>query len=327
MFLLIVLVATAACAVGIDSVAAQAATGSFSTENVPSTAGADSVSGTSCVSPTFCMAVGFFFDGAVYQPRAEEWDGYSWSTMTTAKPAEAAPFNSSEFTGVSCVSTSYCVAVGDYLGPNDANQAFAEEWNGSSWSTTIMPSPDVGSIYLAAVSCASPTFCVAVGQSSAFAEGVVEVNGPTAALAEEWNGAAWSIMATDPQVTASTQVQNPGALPAPTMLIGVSCLSATFCMTVGSYGQLTLAEAWNGSTWSATTTANPGGASSTDYLDGVSCPSSGLCLAVGFSNNSTLAEKWNGSSWATTTTTNPGGSSNYNELLGISCPNCTRPPT
>jgi hypothetical protein len=81
----------------------------------------------------------------------------------------------------------------------------------------------------------------------------------------------------------------------------VSCTSATACTAAGFYSNatttVTLAERWNGTTWSIQTTPNPtGGSGST--LDGVSCASAKACTAVGGYNNGTtgvtLAERWNG---------------------------------
>jgi hypothetical protein len=81
----------------------------------------------------------------------------------------------------------------------------------------------------------------------------------------------------------------------------VSCASATACTAVGDYNNgttgVTLAERWNGSTWSIQPTPNPAGAP-VSLLNGVSCASATACTAVGGYNNGTagvtLAERWNG---------------------------------
>src|SRR5205814_9194602 len=64
------------------------------------------------------------------------------------------------------------------------------------------------------------------------------------------------------------------------ILSSESCASATACTAVGGYVtgngfstvQYTLAERWNGSTWSFQTMPNPVGAVNS-YLNAVSCPS------------------------------------------------------
>jgi hypothetical protein len=84
-------------------------------------------------------------------------------------------------------------------------------------------------------------------------------------------------------------------------------------MSVGSWvdqmGEVvsTLAESWNGSSWSKVATPSP------DYttpLDGIACTSSSDCMAVGSKqpesgNQVTLAESWNGTKWALVNTPNP----------------------
>ena len=66
---------------------------------------------------------------------------------------------------------------------------------------------------------------------------------------------------------------------------GVSCTDATHCMAVGSYymngaTQQTLAETWNGSSWTITPTPNQG-VNESNSLRGVSCTNSTHCVAVG----------------------------------------------
>jgi hypothetical protein len=68
--------------------------------------------GVSCTSPTFCVAAGWSTDtsgfSGPYETLAEEWDGSTWSTMTTTNPST----DSNQFLGVSCTSTTFCVASG-----------------------------------------------------------------------------------------------------------------------------------------------------------------------------------------------------------------------
>ena len=107
----------------------------------------------------------------------------------------------------------------------------------------------------------------------------------------------------------------------------VSCSSAASCTAVGNYINVsglsvTLAEAWNGTTWQKQVTPNPAGGGSPS-LFGVSCPSANFCEAVGVYYVSAsafmLAEVWNGSSWKATILPNPAGST-YAALGKVSCP-------
>jgi hypothetical protein len=111
----------------------------------------------------------------------------------------------------------------------------------------------------------------------------------------------------------------------PSTLTGVSCASAKSCIAVGYYvggsgAYRTLAESWNGKTWSLTKIPNEG--SGSNLLTGVSCASAKSCMAVGYYQVSsgavlTLAESWNGSKWKVTSPSNP--SSTYDQLNGVSC--------
>ena len=102
--------------------------------------------------------------------------------------------------------------------------------------------------------------------------------------------AGWSIQATPNPVGGSNSILNGG-----------SCTSASACTAVGDYNSgttgVTLAERWNGSTWSIQTTPNPTGAP-VSLLNGVSCASATACTAAGGYNNGTagvtLAERWSG---------------------------------
>jgi hypothetical protein len=190
----------------------------------------------------------------------------------------------------------------------------AEAWNGTSW--TIQPTPNAAGAldsFLVAVSCTSPTECTAVG-------GYNNSSGQEETLAETWDGTAWTIQPTP----------NPaGSLGSD--LSGVSCTSATACTAVGAaamnnVGSATLAEVWNGTTWSIQPTPNPAGAYNSPLI-GVSCTSNAACTAVGHYHNGggnplTLAEAWNGATWAIEPTPNPAGAQG-SLLSNVSCTSAT----
>jgi hypothetical protein len=135
-------------------------------------------------------------------------------------------------------------------------------------------------------------------------------------MAERWNGTAWSVLPVP--VPAGTADGN---------LLGISCTSATACTAVGHYqissgAMRTLAEFWDGTSWSVQPTPNRG--HGLNELLGVSCPRPGACTAVGTYITSTgvqvpLAEAWDGTSWSVQgTTVNPPGAS-FSMLLGVAC--------
>jgi hypothetical protein len=152
------------------------------------------------------------------------------------------------------------------------------------------------------VSCTSTTMCVAVGSAN------------DRPLVWRWNGITWAAEAT-PAVYGD--------------LGGVSCSSAHACMAVGQqtsstgFHLSTLAEEWDGTTWSIQPTPSPTPVSRNPSPGGsslwkVSCARADACMAIGYatgdSGNSAFTESWNGTSWALQTPPNPG----Y-ELENISC--------
>jgi hypothetical protein len=71
----------------------------------------------------------------------------------------------------------------------------------------------------------------------------------------------------------------------------VSCTSQTACTAVGPSGggNLSAAEAWNGTTWTLLPTGPTQGTGTPD-LKAISCPTPGVCVAVGSANSTPLAE-------------------------------------
>jgi hypothetical protein len=117
------------------------------------------------------------------------------------------------------------------------------------------------------VSCTSSTSCTAVGN---FTNSV----GTDVTLAEVWNGTSWAMASTPNSIGAQGSY-----------LFGLSCISASACTAVGDYsnsagGDVTLAEAWNGTLWAIAPTPNPPGAL-VSYLSGVSCIAA-TCNATGY---------------------------------------------
>jgi hypothetical protein len=206
----------------------------------------------SCASPTFCLAVG--------RGGAASWNGTSW--VVAALPA--LPGN--EFYGkVSCASASACEAIGPGATAS-ATAGAAASWNGSSWTAQAIPAPSgTAFVLISGLSCASTGTCEAVGEyanASHTADGTFSAG---------WDGAAWTGQGNLPVPAGATGVV-PGDL---------SCRSATDCTVVGSQrgtgaaNGATLAEAWDGSSW--TVEATPG----TGSLTSVSCVPGGPCVAAG----------------------------------------------
>ena len=256
----------------------------FSTPKTPPTPeGATEVklNDISCTSESACTAVGRYYASG-YKPYVARWNGTSWSLQTAPSPSEGDA--SEAMLGVSCTSATHCVTVG-----KAAKKPFVERWNGSEWTTQSVPAPEGATdTTLLSVSCTSESACMAVGS---FYSG----SWKTKFLTERWNGTSWSVVAS----------------PAPAKegyaaLRGISCLSASSCVAVGSVAspilaptaEATVAHAWNGTEWSAQTSVNSETFSS---LSGVSCSAATACTAVGQAgpnwndgaNTVTFAERWN----------------------------------
>ncbi len=223
----------------------------------------------SCVSSTFCL----FVDGV---GQARTFNGSTWSAPAASGLTEG--------NTASCVSAAYCLATdvtqarrlqsgvwsaagdlgGDLVRALDCvtttfcaamtNDGYARVFNGAAWSPAVEVDPATGT--LNDVSCASASFCAVVSETGA---------------ALTWNGTAWS----DPHIVALD-----------TSLVGVSCPTATFCMSVGSRKALS----YNGTGWSTPVDVDPGSG-----LVGVSCASASVCVAV---NASGQAFTYDGSSWS-----------------------------
>ena len=260
---------------------------------VPDPAGSQfpSLTGVSCTSATYCEAVGSYFDPATSTNTdlAEVWDGQAWAIQPTHAAFSKMDF---ELASVSCSSSSSCLAVGHYVsffGSTTHFATWAERWDGTSWSGMF---PDVeGTLSdLTGVSCVTATAdCTAVGEYQ-------DASGTEFPMAERWNGSSWSL-----QFPAASAVSTG------MYLSGVSCPAVTACMAVGaarvpaiSPGTLvTVAESWNGSTWTLDNTPNPLGAVMAG-LGAVSCPTAMVCAGVGASASvaarrpptATLAERY-----------------------------------
>lgn len=225
------------------------------------------------------------------------------SIQTVASPAEG---SSSGLQAVSCVSPTSCITIGntETTGEAAGSEPFADGWGGTAWAPIQAPALVTGKSDLTAISCASSTFCAAVGS--------LDTSGNETVVAASWNGDEWSLM-TQPSVSGQ--------------LLGVSCVSTTFCVAVGSaQSGRPLVERWNGSNWTTVSTTRLPAPHYGD-LRGVSCVSETSCVAVGeyqaLNENAAaapgaLVERWNGKDW-TFEHANPRPIQHNSTLTGVSC--------
>jgi hypothetical protein len=281
----------------------------WSIETTPDPAGADGARlyGVACPTAKVCDGVGSYAlqtAPSVLLPLAERWNGTSWK-ITAIPPLTGA--GGSELMGVSCVSTSFCKAVGYYVDSSiNRDRALAATWTAGKWSTELSPIVTAGSI-LYGVSCISTSWCMAAGAQDYFR------TSPGRLLAEAWSGGHWSV---------TLKLKLTKSLPGGN-LNGISCTSTAKCLAVGGEdtGVAGVAEQWSGTAWKMDPLA---AASSIEQAWAVSCASGAGCIAVGNGDDSNptqdpaWAASYSGTSWTPMTTATPGGSL-IDTLSGVSC--------
>ncbi len=241
------------------------------------------LSGVSCPSRSNCIAVGYAGNaaGTAGALLAERFNGVSWVVQRTARPSGAA---AAFLSGVSCMSSRSCVAVGFWVGGDEVARPLAERWDGERWSIERVPRPQAATeVQLAGVSCALRGPCMAAGFFGID-------TGIQIMLAEQRSGGSWSTERTlYPRGARGVQ------------FAGVSCASPRSCAAVGSFVDVAgldeaLVERFNGVDWAIQPAPlRPGDMSNS--LSGVSCTTSRTCTAVGSSVTSrgtevTLAERY-----------------------------------
>jgi hypothetical protein len=195
--------------------------------------------------------------------------------------------------------------------------ATAQSAPASGWTivTSANTSPQESNLLLG-TTCTNSWNCWAVGGTIADLN-----NGQPVAMIEHWDGSTWSI------VPSGTPSGNQVSL-----LWGVTCTSTANCWAVGAQeagsdpGPVTLAEHWDGSSWSAVTTPDTHG-----ILLSVTCTSGTNCWASGTTQTDSansnplngFMDHWDGSSWSQVATA-PSGQTydSFNSVTCTSASNC-----
>lgn len=254
--------------------------------NVDPKPGILGITSVSCPTRSFCVAVDS--SGNVVTSTDPTGGASAWKLH--------AVYGSSALYGVSCASTSLCVAV-----DGTAVVVSTDPTGGSStWQRATV---EQGDLYrLNAVSCPSASMCVAVDQ-----EGNVVTSTDPAGGASAW------------EINAAEYVPFGPGIPGLSGLFAVSCPSTSFCLSVDSLGN-------------AVRSANPtGGAGAwtveqidgSNGPDGLACRSSG-CVAVDQSGNVlSSTDPTDASRWAIQRADDTGQGSNGSTLGVVSCPAST----
>jgi hypothetical protein len=260
----------------------------------------------SCVTSVFCLAVGSndFFSDATYA--AEQWNGSTWSPIALPMPAGATNL---ELDQVSCVTTSFCVAVGQDSFSSSATPLILQ-WNGSGFVVVQGATAASSDANLGGVSCLNASLCYAVGSTGTDLD---------QALVEQWNGSTWSASTPVPPATGITAVQ----------IRGMSCGNTSTCMVVGQAdggtGTITYSVQLTGGVWYGVVTPSPSDVNNASLLS-VSCVWATFCTAVGSSQPGgpgpsfeNVIETWNGSSWTLLPLTPSTPPTYASFLTGVSC--------
>jgi hypothetical protein len=270
----------------------------ISTPNVGT--GQNDFNAVAAASASDAWAVGTFFEYTTLSWRTliEHWNGTSWSVM--ASPSPSTRYNALH--GVVAVAPNDVWAVGIMQtsggggggrggggGGAIANRTLVEHWNGTAWSVVTSPNVGSGNNYLLGVAASSSTDVWAVGSHDA------------QTLVERWNGTKWSVVAS-PNVGTTANFFNAVAV------VSGSDVWAVGAIYPGAVApERTLAEHYNGTTWSVVASPNVG--TGNNALQGVAALSSGDVWSVGVSYNSsakTLTERWDGTAWTVVTSPSPG---------------------
>jgi hypothetical protein len=134
------------------------------------------------------------------------------------------------------------------------------------------------------------------------------------AVAEHWNGSAWTRIAVASPRRAKF-----------TYLPSVTCVSGTDCWAVGQYQPpagdiVAYAEHWDGATWKPVAVRVPAGSVISGLLS-VSCGGTASCWAVGTAIPPFL-EHWNGHTWTDVTSTRLGAGATPERVACASATDC-----
>ena len=247
--------------------------------------------------------------GVAYdQTLAEHWDGTNWTIIPTSNPG---PYHN-DLTAVDAISTNDVWVVGVYTtaADNSTVAAYAQHWNGTSWSGYVFQPTNFTLLFDVTASSTNDVWAVGTFFSANTFEPMVE----------HWNGTSWSLVA----------VQNANSFD--NELFGVSAFSPTDVWVVGEDSLSgmplqSLAEHWDGSAWSLIATGNS--AVGNNEILWVQTLEAGHAVGVGFGNHTVdgagneltprQSESWdlNATSPNTLTNLGTGLGTGDNALIGV----------
>lgn len=235
------------------------------------------------------------------------WDGTSWTRI----PSPNVPGELNTLTGVTAIASNDVWAVGYVSG----TRTLTLHWDGVSWSIVPSANPSTRPYnYLYGVTAVATNNVWAVGSYAPVGRGPLS-------LVERWNGSAWSVVPSPNQVgNYGQEIYN--------RLLAVDAVSANDIWAVGTAGNQSLIQRWNGSSWSIV--PSPNVPFRENFLTGVAAISANDVWAVGYAQRvayggggevvtyypNTLIMHWDGLGWSIVPSPNP-SPVEINRLAGV----------
>lgn len=313
-------------------------------------------------SPTDAWADGYYANSTGAHSLLEHWNGTAWSLVTAPGPSGG---TSDVLNGVGASSSTDIWAVGTYFNISaNQSQTLTMHYNGVNWSIVSSPNPANSNSFVRRVSVVNGHNAWAVGQSTDLSTGntsplMLHWNGQNWSIVAGYNiGQPFSDL-TDVKAFNSSNVSTIGnwatdqagsflhpqgarfngswtLQTTPTMGTGSSPLNAQAAISPtniwgigdwfdGSNFQ-TLAENWNGSSWTIVPSPDEGGPEGsglTTVLFGAAAVNASDVWGAGVfydgSRTQTYTMQWTGASWATVASPDFGGpDAFYNQLNAAS---------
>ena len=242
-----------------------------------------------CKSTAACVLLGQTLGRTGVLPLAGKWSPTA-TGLTKSQPQSRSPIGN-QVNGLSCYGES-CVAIGSVSNGVTTTVHRIDVLTATGWKTSLLPAAHRGANALYAVSCSTPTLCMAVG-TVATGQRSSQTHSAIVSLSVSPQGGVSAQSLTHPQTGTIDSMTS------------ISCPTASFCVAVGTtFGGpgrqwMPLVETFDGTTWNQ---QSVGGLAS-GYLLGVSCSSPTSCVAVGSTNGLTnattrpIAVSFSGGKW------------------------------
>jgi hypothetical protein len=287
----------------------------------------------SCGAAGSCVAVDNYQTGTfVTRGVIDTLANGAWTTAAAPAPSNANSENAHvDLNGVTCLSATSCVAVGDYIDDHDSQVALVETLAGTTWTATEVSAPsnvitntlDITNA-LDGISCTSATACAAYGTYA-------DTSGDFRGWLAVRSGASWTATeAAPPDADFTLDTPNP-------TINAVSCFSAGGCVAAGYYintegGEPAFVATLASGSWTFKVAPLPaGGATGGSVFAGLTslaCPAGGGCVAVGsyqdgHGEGHGLIDTLAGSTWtarAAPLPSNPDPDDPGDSLVSVACP-------